>query len=53
VAKSKDKHETGDSPKRAKGFIRGLLMGGLAGIWAMLLLVGGWLLRGRLAPEGK
>ena len=50
---NKNKHERGDFRKRAGGFVTGLVMGGLAGAWAMLLVVGGWVLRGRLAPVEK
>ena len=46
---NKDKQERGGFRKKAGGFIVGLFMGA----WAMLLVVGGWILRGRLAPEEK
>ena len=44
-----DKQERGGWRKKAGGFAAGLLMGG----WAMLLVVVGWALRGRIAPVGK
>jgi len=53
VEENKNKQERRDSRKKAGGFATGLLMGGLAGAWAMLLVVGGWVLRGRLAPAEK